>query len=119
MKKLKHILLVVISTAFVTLSFAQHKRYAIKNGIEQFINEKKAKQSDVTIAVTEKEKSIDTFFEIAKDISLKILYNNLNISTREFVSNFSSDIRTTIKDIIPKMLKIFGDYITYCLIDNR
>ena len=33
MKKLKHTLLVVISMAFVTLSFAQHKRYAIKNGI--------------------------------------------------------------------------------------
>lgn len=33
MKKLKYILLVVVSMAFVTLSFAQHKRYAIKNGI--------------------------------------------------------------------------------------
>ncbi|WP_243473416.1 hypothetical protein [Winogradskyella sp. MH6] len=33
MKKLKYTLLVVISMAFVTLSFAQHKRYAIKNGI--------------------------------------------------------------------------------------
>ena len=33
MKKLKYILLVVISMAFVTLTYAQHKRYAIKNGV--------------------------------------------------------------------------------------
>lgn len=33
MKKLKYILLVVISMAFVTLTHAQHKRYAIKNGV--------------------------------------------------------------------------------------
>jgi hypothetical protein len=32
MKKLKYILLVVISIAFVTVSNAQHKRYTIKNG---------------------------------------------------------------------------------------
>ncbi|MFC0603438.1 hypothetical protein [Winogradskyella pulchriflava] len=33
MKKTKHLLLVVICTAFVTVSFAQHKNYNIKNGI--------------------------------------------------------------------------------------
>lgn len=33
MKKLRYTLLVVISTAFVTLGFAQHKNYTIKNGI--------------------------------------------------------------------------------------
>lgn len=33
MKKLKYTLLVVISMAFVTLTYAQHKRYAIKNGV--------------------------------------------------------------------------------------
>lgn len=33
MKKLKYILLVVISMAFVTLTYSQHKRYAIKNGV--------------------------------------------------------------------------------------
>lgn len=33
MKKLKYILLVVISMTFVTLTYAQHKRYAIKNGV--------------------------------------------------------------------------------------
>jgi hypothetical protein len=33
MKKTKHLLLVVICTAFVTISFAQHRSYKIKNGI--------------------------------------------------------------------------------------
>ena len=33
MKKLKYFLLVVISMTFVTLTHAQHKRYAIKNGV--------------------------------------------------------------------------------------
>ena len=33
MKKTKQLLLVVICMAFVTVSYAQHKRYAIKNGI--------------------------------------------------------------------------------------
>ncbi|MBO6879894.1 hypothetical protein [Winogradskyella sp.] len=33
MKKTKHLLLVAICTTFVTMSYGQHKRYAIKNGI--------------------------------------------------------------------------------------
>lgn len=33
MKKTKHPLLVVVCIAFVTMSYGQHKRYAIKNGI--------------------------------------------------------------------------------------
>jgi len=33
MKKTRHILIVVICTAFVTIGYSQHRRYAIKNGI--------------------------------------------------------------------------------------
>ena len=33
MKKTKHLLLVAICIAFVTVSYGQHKRYAIKNGV--------------------------------------------------------------------------------------
>jgi hypothetical protein len=33
MKKLRYILLVAVSMAFVTITYAQHKRYAIKNGV--------------------------------------------------------------------------------------